>query len=147
MYDYWPGYKAGTLAYNQAMGDGSWTMWEVVDAASIGVAGVGKGLNFVAESTANLANRIGMLREASSMIGNFSIGSVSSVNEASILGKAWVGPSSYLSNSGRAWISADGLKIYRPPSFKPNWGNTQANFMRINDAGKVLSNAHLTVGK
>jgi hypothetical protein len=42
MYDYWPGYKAGTLAYNQTFGDGSWTGWEVVDAVSVGagVAGV-----------------------------------------------------------------------------------------------------------
>ena len=44
MYDFWPGYKAGTLLYNQTMGDGSWTGWEVVDAVSVGSGVAGKGL-------------------------------------------------------------------------------------------------------
>ena len=44
MYDWWPGYKAGTLLYNQTVGDGSWTGWEVLDAASVGLGAVGKGL-------------------------------------------------------------------------------------------------------
>jgi hypothetical protein len=44
MYDYWPGYKAGTLLYNQTIGDGSWTGWEVVDAVSVGASVAGKGL-------------------------------------------------------------------------------------------------------
>jgi len=42
MYDYWPGYKAGTLLYNQTMGDGSWTGFEVVDAAFVGAGIAGK---------------------------------------------------------------------------------------------------------
>jgi hypothetical protein len=44
LYDWLPGYKAGTLAYNQTVGDGSWTGWEVLDAASIGVGAAAKGL-------------------------------------------------------------------------------------------------------
>jgi hypothetical protein len=44
MYDWWLGYKAGTLLYNQTMGDGSWTGWEVLDAASVGAGVVGRGL-------------------------------------------------------------------------------------------------------
>ncbi len=45
LYDWMPGYKAGTLLYNQTMGDGSWTGWEVVDAASLGVGVAGKGIS------------------------------------------------------------------------------------------------------
>ncbi|MBX3717662.1 MAG: hypothetical protein KF738_16815 [Burkholderiales bacterium] len=44
LYDWWPGYKAGTLLYNQTMGDGSWTGWEVLDAGSLGVGVTGRGL-------------------------------------------------------------------------------------------------------
>ena len=44
LYDWWPGYKAGTLLYNQTIGDGRWTGWEVLDAASVGTLGVGRGL-------------------------------------------------------------------------------------------------------
>jgi len=146
LYDWWPGYKAGTCLYNSASGGGC-TGWELLDGASVGLAGIGKGMSFIAEASASMANRIGILREAGSMIGNFSVGSVQTIDEANALGRAWVGPGSSISNSGRAWVSADGLKIYRPPTFKPNFGNTQANFMRINDSGKVLSNAHLTVGQ
>jgi RHS repeat-associated protein len=45
LYDWMPGYKAGTLVYNQTMGDGSWTGWEIVDAASLGVGLAGKGIS------------------------------------------------------------------------------------------------------
>lgn len=41
LYGWWPGYKAGTLIYNQTMGDGSWTGWEVFDATTVGFAGLG----------------------------------------------------------------------------------------------------------
>lgn len=44
LYDWMPGYKAGTLLYNQTMGDGSWTGWEVLDAASVGAGVAGRGL-------------------------------------------------------------------------------------------------------
>ena len=45
MYDYWPGYKAGTLVYNLTLGDGSWTGWELLDAASVGAGATAKGLS------------------------------------------------------------------------------------------------------
>jgi hypothetical protein len=44
LYDWWPGYKAGTLLYNQTLGDGSWTGWEMLDAASVGTLGAGRAL-------------------------------------------------------------------------------------------------------
>ena len=47
LYDWMPGYKAGTLLYNQTMGDGSWTWWEVLDAASIGTGVLGRGLQLL----------------------------------------------------------------------------------------------------
>lgn len=92
------------------------------------------------------AGQIGMLREAGAKIGNFSVGGVDSLAEANALGKAWVGPGYRVSDSGRAWLSVDGTKIYRPPTFKPQWGEQQANFMRINtESGRAISNAHMTV--
>jgi hypothetical protein len=44
MYDWWPGYKAGTLLYSQTMGDGSWTVWELLDAASVGTLAAASGV-------------------------------------------------------------------------------------------------------
>lgn len=50
LYDWMPGYKAGTLIYNQTAGDGSWTGWEVVDAVSVGASVAGKGLQIASEA-------------------------------------------------------------------------------------------------
>lgn len=47
MYDWWPGYKAVTLLYNKTMGDGSWTVWELLDAASVGMGAAAKGLQLL----------------------------------------------------------------------------------------------------
>jgi RHS repeat-associated protein len=53
MYDYWPGYKAGTLLYNQTIGDGSWTGWELLDAASVGIGATGAGVKAAFNGGAN----------------------------------------------------------------------------------------------
>lgn len=47
LYDWLPGYKAGTLLYNQTMGDGSWTGWEVLDFASVAGNVAGKGFSLL----------------------------------------------------------------------------------------------------
>jgi len=54
MYDWWPGYKAGTLIHNQLLGDKSWTGWEVLDAAAVGSGIAGRGLQLLS-STSRLA--------------------------------------------------------------------------------------------
>jgi hypothetical protein len=37
-----------------------------------------------------------------------------------LIGKAWVGEDFRLASDGKTMISSDGLRQYRPPSFKPN---------------------------
>lgn len=44
LYDWWPGYKFGTLIYNTTFGDGDWTAWEVLDATSVLGLGAGRGI-------------------------------------------------------------------------------------------------------
>jgi filamentous hemagglutinin len=39
-----------------------------------------------------------------------------------------VGNGYRVSSNGTAWISADGMRQYRPPSIKGRLGKTQANF-------------------
>lgn len=40
------------------------------------------------------------------------------VAEANIAGAKWVGKGYRLSSDGKAWISADGSRRYRPPVYK-----------------------------
>jgi len=50
-YDYMFGYKGGTLIYNLTLGDGTWTGWELLDAASIGLGIVGRGLQLLSPAS------------------------------------------------------------------------------------------------
>jgi len=59
------------------------------------------------------------------------------------MGKAWVGEEYTVSSNGKAWVSKDGLRQYRPPSYKPAEQKVQANFeSRFKPAGKWQSDAH-----
>lgn len=63
-------------------------------------------------------------------------------------GKAWVGEGYTVASDGKTLVSADKFRQYRPPSYKPNLGKTQANFeQRIpNQTTKQwFSNAHLDI--
>ena len=64
------------------------------------------------------------------------------------MGEAWVGNNYHISSDGKAWISLDGMRKYRPPSYKPRIGKTQANFEKKFD-GQIskdwLSNGHLDI--
>ena len=85
---------------------------------------------------------------------NFSIGTGSTV-DADYLGKVWVGDGAKLVSNQIACPgclkSADGLRIYRPPSNKPNTPvefnptGMQANFVKPSLDGKIISNRHLVV--
>lgn len=87
----------------------------------------------------------GRLREAARTKGNSGMGEATR-DEADALGKAWVGPGYRTASDGKTLISSDGLKIYRPPSFKPYQGKEQANFeWRISPGGKPTGNAHLDI--
>lgn len=58
LYDWMPGYKAGTLLYNQVMGDGSWTGWEVLDAASVGPGALATKAGMTVFKTGHYASRL-----------------------------------------------------------------------------------------
>jgi len=76
--------------------------------------------------------------------GNYSLGS-GSVEDAEILGEAWVGPNSRQSSDGTATISADGLRQWRPPINK-QIGWTQSNFeIRVDPKGGWQGNGHFLI--
>lgn len=84
---------------------------------------------------------------------NFPIGTGTAA-EANRLGQAWVGDGARLTNNQKecpgCLVSADGTRIYRPPSVKPNTPaefnptGVQANFEQLSN-GKRISNGHLVV--
>lgn len=100
----------------------------------------------------NVAEQIGILRDAAKgNKGNFGLGNATT-NEANALGEAWVGPGYRISKDGSSWVSADGLRVYRPPSAKPNstqaTTGVQANFeQKLTPGGRPISNGHLDINK
>jgi hypothetical protein len=75
----------------------------------------------------NWAKVSGMFTDLKRGKGNFGIGS-GTRSESEALAKAWLGDGFKISSDGKAWISKDGLRQYRPPSSKPRLGKTQSNF-------------------
>jgi filamentous hemagglutinin len=86
---------------------------------------------------------------------NYGVGSGTKA-EADRLGQIWVGDGAKLVTNQKdcpgCLVSADGLRIYRPPSEKPNAPvhlnptGTQANFVQQKD-GKITGNAHMSIEK
>lgn len=96
-------------------------------------------------ATNNDALISGILRDASASKGNFGLGSATEAI-ANAAGEAWVGPGYRVSSGGKAWVSADGLRQYRPPSNKPNLSKVQANFeSRFDASGRWQTNGHLDI--
>ncbi|HBT74160.1 MAG TPA: hypothetical protein DEB37_18545, partial [Lysinibacillus sp.] len=90
--------------------------------------------------------KIGIIRQALQEKGNFGLG-VSTEREALQLGKDFVGKG-YRTNSDGSLASADGLREFRAPSYKPRLGKVQANFKtREVPSGKWQSNGHLDIKK
>ena len=97
------------------------------------------------ENQGVLARFSGILRDAVKGKGNFGLGSATRA-EAMELGHAWVGSNYRTSSDGTAMISADGLRQFRPPSFKDRLGITQANFeWRNRNSGAWQGNGHLDI--
>ncbi|MFI5779607.1 hypothetical protein [Nocardia sp. NPDC051570] len=87
----------------------------------------------------------GLVRDAAKGKGNFGIGD-GTVQEAEAAGRAWVGPNAKVASDGKTLVSEDGLRQFRPPSFKPNLGRYQSNFEWRNVAnGQWQGNGHLNV--
>ncbi|MCP4308729.1 MAG: hypothetical protein GY788_28415 [bacterium] len=92
-----------------------------------------------------LAEFSGTLRDAARGKGNFGIGSATKA-DANLMGEAWVGPNYTIASDGRTLVSFDGLRQYRPPSYKPQLGTYQANLeQRLVPSGAWQSNAHLDI--
>ena len=92
-----------------------------------------------------LATEIGILRDAAKGKGNFGLGQATA-QDAGRLGEAWVGKGYTVASDGKTLISADGLRQFRPPSFKPRLGIQQSNFeQRLQPEGRWQSNGHLDI--
>jgi len=93
------------------------------------------------------AKTSGILRDAAKGKGNYWLGT-GTYNEAMQAGRSWVGEGFAISRDGSSWISSNGLRQFRPPSFKPKWGIEQANFQWRNvSKGPWQSNGHLDIIK
>jgi RHS repeat-associated protein len=92
-----------------------------------------------------VAEEIGILQSAAKGSGNFGVG-VADAATAERLGQAWVGEGATVASDGTTLVSADGLRQFRPPSWKPNLGRIQANFeQRFGPSGPWNSNGHLDI--
>ncbi len=90
---------------------------------------------------------IGILRDAAKGKGNFGLGSGTRA-EADKLGKAWVGDGAKVASDDKTLVSKDGLRQYRPPSYKSKLDKTQANFERKfpgQTTKRWQSNGHLDI--
>ena len=75
---------------------------------------------------------------------NYGIGSFDYA-QTMAMGEAWVGPGYRVTSNGFL-VSADGLRQFRPPSYKPQLGKIQANFeQRLPGSTKWGSNGHVDV--
>jgi RHS repeat-associated protein len=93
------------------------------------------------------AEQSGILRDAAAGKGNFGLGSATG-SEAASLGRSWVGDNYRIASDGKTLVSQDGMRQFRPPSYKPSLGIYQANFeQRV--PGQVtkqwFSNGHLNI--
>jgi hypothetical protein len=87
----------------------------------------------------------GVLRDAAKGKGNFGLGSATQ-EQAGAAGRAWVGDGASLASDGKTWISQDGLRQFRAPSYKPNLDQWQANFeSRLVPRGAWQGNGHLDI--
>ena len=76
---------------------------------------------------------------------NYGLGSLS-WDATMAAGRRFLGPGFRSSNRGAAWLSADGLRQFRPPTFKPRQGYSQANFQsRAVPRGEWKTNGHVRV--
>lgn len=87
----------------------------------------------------------GVVCDAYNGKGNFGLGSGTRA-QADEAGRAWVGEGYTIASDEETMVSADLLRQYRPPSYKPNLGITQANFeQRFVPQGQWQSNGHLDI--
>jgi hypothetical protein len=119
-----------------------------LDASEAGIAEEAKANEAAAgDAESNWAGQSGILRSAAAGKGNFGLGSATA-EDAESLGRSWVGDGYRVASDGKTLISQDGLRQFRPPSYKPNLGIYQANFeQRIPEqvSRQWFSNGHLNI--
>ena len=89
----------------------------------------------------------GILRQAAKGKGNFGVGSATR-EQAGAMGKAWVGDGYKIASDGKTFVSADGMRQYRPPTYKPNLDKVQANLEQKFEGqttNRWQSNAHIDI--
>jgi RHS repeat-associated protein len=88
---------------------------------------------------------MGTLRQAARGKGNFGVGKGTRA-QAELAGHAWVGEGYTIASDGRTLISRNGLRQYRPPTYKPHLKRWQANFeSRHVPRGAWQANGHLDI--
>lgn len=91
---------------------------------------------------------MGILREASQGVGDFSLGQATAKTSNSI-GKIWAGEGATVASDGKTLVSVDKLKQYRPPSTKSSpYATTgvQSNFQsRASTSTGFTNNGHLNI--
>jgi Na+-transporting methylmalonyl-CoA/oxaloacetate decarboxylase gamma subunit len=88
----------------------------------------------------------GIVRDSAKSKGNFGLGE-GTASQATRAGESWVGDGYRVASDGKTLVSRDGLRTFRPPSWKPDLGKYQANFeywleQRV---GKPFGNGHLDI--
>lgn len=87
----------------------------------------------------------GIVRDAAKGKGNFGIGSGTAA-QAETAGRSWVGDGARLASDGKTWLSQDGLRQWRPPSYKPRLDKWQSSFeSRWEPSGQWQTNGHLDI--
>ncbi len=88
----------------------------------------------------------GIVRDAARGKGNYGLGS-GTASQATRAGESWVGEGYRIASDGKTLVSRDGLRTFRPPTWKRNEGKYQANFeywIGVRE-GKPFGNGHLDI--
>jgi RHS repeat-associated protein len=115
--------------------------------SAVGVAAIGTAIK-VGRYARDVAVASKIVRQAARKTGMSGIDGIeATARQARIAGRMWVGRGARVSTSRPGTlISRDGLRQYRPPSFKPKVGRSQANFeSRLAPKGRWTNNAHLNM--
>jgi hypothetical protein len=149
------GRRIGSMAAGAAGGAGTAALTDEVTTGQIDAADVltgafaGAGGGWVAGQPVykrlTWVQQCDMLMAASRGKGQFGVGSATAA-DADILGHAWVGEGYTIASDGTTIVSADGLRQYRPPAYKPRQGRYQANLeWKLHGLRAWQSNAHIEI--
>jgi len=89
---------------------------------------------------------MGILRDAAKgNKGNFGLGQATA-KDANALGELWIGPGYRISTDGSSWVSSDGLRVYQPPSAKPNSTQATTGIQANFEQNSLLQEGRLVMG-